>query len=58
MVEHHAGHLVLKWLIEQDSKMKESDREGENCSKSSLLVFVVFMKYYLQLYIDIDIGRR
>ncbi|XP_041936534.1 pumilio homolog 3 [Alosa sapidissima] len=27
MVEHPAGHLVLKWLIEQDSKMKESGRE-------------------------------
>ncbi|XP_063068293.1 pumilio homolog 3 isoform X1 [Engraulis encrasicolus] len=27
MVEHPAGHLVLKWLIEQDSKMKEAGRE-------------------------------
>ncbi|XP_031414639.1 pumilio homolog 3 isoform X1 [Clupea harengus] len=27
MAEHPAGHLVLKWLIEQDSKMKESGRE-------------------------------
>ncbi|XP_036385117.1 pumilio homolog 3 [Megalops cyprinoides] len=27
MAEHPAGHLVLKWLIEQDSKMKEAQRE-------------------------------
>ncbi|KAJ7987073.1 hypothetical protein DPEC_G00334970 [Dallia pectoralis] len=27
MAEHPAGHLVLKWLIEQDTKMKETDRE-------------------------------
>ncbi|MCJ8742680.1 hypothetical protein PDJAM_G00084990 [Pangasius djambal] len=27
MAEHPAGHLVLKWLIEQDSKMKASERE-------------------------------
>ncbi|MBN3310638.1 PUM3 protein, partial [Amia calva] len=28
MAEHPAGHLVLKWLIEQDAKMKETGREG------------------------------
>ncbi|GAB5579664.1 pumilio homolog 3 isoform X1 [Prionailurus iriomotensis] len=28
VAEHPAGHLVLKWLIEQDKKMKESGREG------------------------------
>lgn len=28
MAEHPAGHLVLKWLIEQDSKMKAAKREG------------------------------
>ncbi|XP_053501531.1 pumilio homolog 3 isoform X2 [Ictalurus furcatus] len=27
MAEHPAGHLVLKWLIEQDSKMKASERK-------------------------------
>ncbi|XP_020313368.1 pumilio homolog 3 isoform X2 [Oncorhynchus kisutch] len=27
MSEHPAGHLVLKWLIEQDTKMKEVGRE-------------------------------
>ncbi|XP_051541560.1 pumilio homolog 3 [Myxocyprinus asiaticus] len=27
MAEHPAGHLVLKWLIEQDAKMKEAERE-------------------------------
>ncbi|KAJ8393949.1 hypothetical protein AAFF_G00054820 [Aldrovandia affinis] len=27
MAEHPAGHLVLKWLIEQDAKMKEVQRE-------------------------------
>lgn len=29
MAEHPAGHLVLKWLIEQDAKMKEAAREGK-----------------------------
>nr|XP_010598303.1 pumilio homolog 3 isoform X2 [Loxodonta africana] len=28
VAEHPAGHLVLKWLIEQDGKMKERSREG------------------------------
>ncbi|XP_013371829.1 PREDICTED: pumilio domain-containing protein KIAA0020 homolog isoform X2 [Chinchilla lanigera] len=28
VAEHPAGHLVLKWLLEQDEKMKESGREG------------------------------
>ncbi|XP_058513355.1 pumilio homolog 3 isoform X2 [Ochotona princeps] len=28
VAEHPAGHLVLKWLIEQDKKMKESGRQG------------------------------
>ncbi|KAM8792734.1 pumilio homolog 3 [Eudromia elegans] len=27
IAEHPAGHLVLKWLIEQDEKMKESGKE-------------------------------
>ncbi|NWU93171.1 PUM3 protein, partial [Upupa epops] len=27
IAEHPAGHLVLKWLIEQDEKMKESRKE-------------------------------
>ncbi|XP_064163625.1 pumilio homolog 3 [Anguilla rostrata] len=27
MAEHPAGHLVLKWLIEQDAKMEEAQRE-------------------------------
>uniref|UniRef100_W5LNW5 Pumilio homolog 3 n=1 Tax=Astyanax mexicanus TaxID=7994 RepID=W5LNW5_ASTMX len=27
MAEHPAGHLVLKWLIEQDAKMKAAGRE-------------------------------
>uniref|UniRef100_A0A8C2EWQ6 Pumilio homolog 3 n=1 Tax=Cyprinus carpio TaxID=7962 RepID=A0A8C2EWQ6_CYPCA len=34
MAEHPAGHLVLKWLIEQDAKMKEVEREGK-CRKSN-----------------------
>uniref|UniRef100_A0A8C1C2R7 Pumilio homolog 3 n=1 Tax=Cyprinus carpio carpio TaxID=630221 RepID=A0A8C1C2R7_CYPCA len=34
MAEHPAGHLVLKWLIEQDAKMKEAEREGK-CRKSN-----------------------
>lgn len=28
VAEHPAGHLVLKWLIEQDKTMKESGKEG------------------------------
>ncbi|XP_048359301.1 pumilio homolog 3 [Sphaerodactylus townsendi] len=28
IAEHPAGHLVLKWLIEQDEKMNERGREG------------------------------
>ncbi|XP_022368459.1 pumilio homolog 3 [Enhydra lutris kenyoni] len=28
VAEHPAGHLVLKWLIEQDEKMKKSGREA------------------------------
>ncbi|XP_042555323.1 pumilio homolog 3 [Dipodomys spectabilis] len=28
VAEHPAGHLVLKWLIEQDKKMEENGREG------------------------------
>ncbi|XP_032069833.1 pumilio homolog 3 isoform X1 [Thamnophis elegans] len=28
IAEHPAGHLVLKWLIEQDEKMSQSGREG------------------------------
>ncbi|XP_015993808.2 pumilio homolog 3 isoform X2 [Rousettus aegyptiacus] len=28
IAEHPAGHLVLKWLIEQDKKMKEKGRQG------------------------------
>uniref|UniRef100_A0A8C9S5T7 Pumilio RNA-binding family member 3 n=1 Tax=Scleropages formosus TaxID=113540 RepID=A0A8C9S5T7_SCLFO len=32
IVEHPAGHLVLKWLIEQDAKMEASDREGSTVS--------------------------
>ncbi|XP_065146271.1 pumilio homolog 3 isoform X2 [Paramisgurnus dabryanus] len=27
MAEHPAGHLVLKWLIEQDAKMKEAGKD-------------------------------
>ncbi|XP_032657682.1 pumilio homolog 3 isoform X1 [Chelonoidis abingdonii] len=28
IAEHPAGHLVLKWLIEQDEKMRANGREG------------------------------
>ncbi|XP_065600246.1 pumilio homolog 3 [Cyrtonyx montezumae] len=28
IAEHPAGHLVLKWLIEQDEKMRQSGKEG------------------------------
>ncbi|XP_021236019.1 pumilio homolog 3 isoform X1 [Numida meleagris] len=28
IAEHPAGHLVLKWLIEQDEKMRESGKDG------------------------------
>lgn len=29
IAEHPAGHLVLKWLIEQDEKMRESGKDGK-----------------------------
>ncbi|XP_022429301.1 pumilio homolog 3 isoform X2 [Delphinapterus leucas] len=38
VAEHPAGHLVLKWLIEQDRKMKESGREG--CFAKTLVELV------------------
>ncbi|KAM9082293.1 pumilio homolog 3 isoform 2-T28 [Megaptera novaeangliae] len=38
VAEHPAGHLVLKWLIEQDKKMKESGREG--CFAKTLVELV------------------
>uniref|UniRef100_A0A8C0PY24 Pumilio RNA binding family member 3 n=1 Tax=Canis lupus familiaris TaxID=9615 RepID=A0A8C0PY24_CANLF len=38
IAEHPAGHLVLKWLIEQDEKMKESGREG--CFAKTLIEHV------------------
>ncbi len=28
MAEHPAGHLVLKWLIEQDMMLAEAGKEG------------------------------
>lgn len=28
MAEHPAGHLVLKWLIEQDMTLAEAGKEG------------------------------
>uniref|UniRef100_A0A7N8X9Q3 Pumilio RNA-binding family member 3 n=1 Tax=Mastacembelus armatus TaxID=205130 RepID=A0A7N8X9Q3_9TELE len=30
MAEHPAGHLVLKWLIEQDMTLAEAGKEGKN----------------------------
>lgn len=30
MAEHPAGHLVLKWLIEQDLTLAEAGKEGKN----------------------------
>lgn len=38
VAEHPAGHLVLKWLLEQDKKMKESGKEGRLCSLSFVCV--------------------
>lgn len=29
MAEHPAGHLVLKWLIEQDVMLAEAGKEGK-----------------------------
>lgn len=29
MAEHPAGHLVLKWLIEQDLTLEEAGKEGK-----------------------------
>ncbi|ELW63088.1 hypothetical protein TREES_T100010023 [Tupaia chinensis] len=38
VAEHPAGHLVLKWLIEQDKKMKENGRE--DCFAKTLVEHV------------------
>ncbi|XP_058421717.1 pumilio homolog 3 isoform X2 [Diceros bicornis minor] len=38
IAEHPAGHLVLKWLVEQDKKMKENGREG--CFAKTLIEHV------------------
>ncbi|KAL1771310.1 pumilio-like 3 isoform X1 [Sigmodon hispidus] len=38
VAEHPAGHLVLKWLIEQDKRMKENGREG--CFAKTLIEHV------------------
>uniref|UniRef100_A0A671SVU0 Pumilio homolog 3 n=1 Tax=Sinocyclocheilus anshuiensis TaxID=1608454 RepID=A0A671SVU0_9TELE len=38
MAEHPAGHLVLKWLIEQDAKMKEAEREVRTNHFSRILL--------------------
>uniref|UniRef100_A0A671SWV0 Pumilio homolog 3 n=1 Tax=Sinocyclocheilus anshuiensis TaxID=1608454 RepID=A0A671SWV0_9TELE len=38
MAEHPAGHLVLKWLIEQDAKMKEAEREGNFPVRTNVLL--------------------
>ncbi|ELW70393.1 hypothetical protein TREES_T100002623 [Tupaia chinensis] len=38
VAEHPAGHPVLKWLIEQDKKMKENGREG--CFSKTLVKHV------------------
>lgn len=32
MAEHPAGHLVLKWLIEQDVTLAEAGKEGTNAA--------------------------
>lgn len=41
IAEHPAGHLVLKWLIEQDEKMRESGKEGMLEIKPCLIKFVL-----------------
>lgn len=33
MAEHPAGHLVLKWLIEQDVMLAEAGKEGKKKNK-------------------------
>ncbi|XP_032722430.1 pumilio homolog 3 [Lontra canadensis] len=42
VAEHPAGHLVLKWLIEQDEKMKKSGREA--CFAKTLVEHVGMKK--------------
>lgn len=34
MAEHPAGHLVLKWLIEQDLTLEEAGKEGKKTYRS------------------------
>lgn len=35
MAEHPAGHLVLKWLIEQDVMLAEAGKEGKKKNKQT-----------------------
>lgn len=39
MAEHPAGHLVLKWLIEQDVTLAEAGKEGDFTYGSTLFFF-------------------
>lgn len=36
MAEHPAGHLVLKWLIEQDVMLAEAGKEGKKTPQKQL----------------------
>lgn len=37
MAEHPAGHLVLKWLIEQDVMLAEAGKEGKKKKKNNYI---------------------
>lgn len=39
MAEHPAGHLVLKWLIEQDMTLAEAGKEGEDAAVKTVYRF-------------------
>lgn len=39
MAEHPAGHLVLKWLIEQDMTLAEAGKEGRNAAVKTVYRF-------------------
>lgn len=48
MAEHPAGHLVLKWLIEQDLTLAEAGKEGKHTHSNSTVCNRT-LKYHLMV---------
>lgn len=61
MAEHPAGHLVLKWLIEQDITLTEAGKEGNTLALAHTnsptdlftgnILCVSLPSYYISLFI-------